>query len=344
MTRINIIAWHNGGGLSRDVDILVNALPRDRFEVTLNGLPVAEAVTHRRRIVHRAANRYRLLFKRRQLARSTCDINLFLEDVVPGFFQYARVNAFIPNPEWFKRAQRRFLGGIDVVLCKTRCAEQTFGAMGCNTRFISFTSEDRLDTSGAVEPREGFLHLAGRSWQKGTRALTDLWLRHPEWPVLRVVQSARTYSQSRVQPIRAPNIDHILDRLDDATLRALQNAHAVHLCPSEAEGFGHCIAEAMSCRALTLTTNAPPMNELVTTDRGILVDYNRTRKQRAGMNYYVDPARLESSIRDILAMDAAAIQRLGQNARAWYEENDRAFRFLLTEALESAQEVRQKAR
>ena len=190
-----------------------------------------------------------------------------------------------------------------------------------------------LDRSDAIRRQEGFLHVAGRSWQKGTKALTDLWLRHPEWPVLRVVQSAKTYHQSRVQPITAPNIDHILDRVDDASLRTLQNAHRVHLCPSEAEGFGHCIAEAMSCRALTLTTNAPPMNELVTADRGILVDYNRSKRQRSGMNYYVDEAKLENGIRHILDMDAASMQRLGQNARTWYEENDALFRQRLVDAL-----------
>ena len=334
MTRINIIAWNNGGGLSRDVDILVDALPASRFEVSLNGLPVVEAVTRGRRIVHRLANRHQLLFNRRRLAASRYDINLFLEDIVPGFYRHARVNAFIPNPEWFKRTQHRHLGGIDIVLCKTRIAQQTFAAMGCKTGFISFTCEDRLDRSDAVQRQEGFLHVAGRSWQKGTRALTDVWLKHPEWPILRVVQSAKTYHQSAVKPIDAPNIDHILERLDDAHLRELQNAHSVHLCPSEAEGFGHCIAEAMSCRALTLTTNAPPMNELVTADRGILVDYNRAKRQRSGMNYYVDKAKLENSIRDILGMDAASMRRLSQNARAWYEANDRSFRTMLADTLE----------
>jgi len=333
MTRINIIAWHNGGGLSRDVDTLVDALPAGRFEVTLNGLPPNEASTYERRIEHRLSNRYQLLFNRRRLAGSPYDVNLFLEDIVPGFYRYARVNAFIPNPEWFKWSQHRHLGGIDVILCKTRIAEQTFDAMGCKTEFISFTCEDRLDRS-AARPRPGeFLHVAGRSWQKGTKALTDLWLRHPEWPVLRVVQSAKTYRHSRITPITAPNIDHILDRLDDASLKTLQNAHAVHLCPSEAEGFGHCIAEAMSCHALTLTTNAPPMNELVQADRGMLVDFNRTKRQRSGMNYYVDEAKLESCIHDILGMDPTSMQRIGQNARTWYEENDAFFHQRLGDAL-----------
>lgn len=332
--RINIIAWHNGGGLSRDVDILVGAIPTDRYEISLNGLPVSEAPVRRRRIYHRANNACRLLFQRSRLAAAPYDINLFLEDINPGFFRYARANAFIPNPEWFKPEQQRYLKNLDAVLCKTREAQDTFKALDCDTHFISFTSEDRRDNTGSIEKQTGFLHLAGRSWQKGTPALTDVWLKHPEWPVLRVVQSARTYEHSRVKPIEAPNIDHILERLDDDNLRALQNSHPIHLCPSEAEGFGHCIVEAMSCGALTLTTNAPPMNELITADRGILVDYSSSQSQRSGHNYYVDRAQLEERIGQIITMDEATRQQLGLNARTWFENNDREFRRLLSDALD----------
>tara|TARA_R110002072_G_scaffold1401_3_gene11801 strand:- start:2765 stop:3787 length:1023 start_codon:yes stop_codon:yes gene_type:complete len=334
MTRINIIAWHNGGGLSRDIDTLFDALPTDRFEVTLNGAPRERARIQRRRIAHRVSNvRYRWQHHS-ALAATKFDVNLFLEDISPGFFPYARANMFIPNPEWFKANQRRHLRGIDSVLCKTRDAEKTFSALGCTTRFIGFTSEDRSDTTGTEKPQNTFFHMAGRSWQKGTKPLVALWLQHPEWPALTVVQNARTYSQSKVEPIVASNIQHLLTRLDDAALRQLQNRHAIHLCPSEAEGFGHCIAEAMSCGALTLTTDAPPMNELITPERGVLVQYNRTRKQRAGVNYYVDPADLERKIQHIIAMDQPSRQTLGEHARQWFRENDRRFRTRLIEALE----------
>jgi glycosyltransferase involved in cell wall biosynthesis len=271
---------------------------------------------------------------RKQLAAAPYDVNIFLEDISPGFFKCARVNTFIPNPEWFRKYQHRYLAGIDVVLCKTRSAQETFRALGSDTQFISFTSEDRLDTTREIAKPIGFLHVAGRSWQKGTRPLIDLWLQHPEWPVLTVVQNAKTYGQSGVKAVAAPNIIHVLERLDDTALRAHQNTIGIHLCPSEAEGFGHCIAEAMSCRALVLTTNAPPMNELITADRGILVNYNKTGKQRSGANYYVDPVDLERKIEGIMRMDQASKQLMGQRARDWYVENDRFFRRQLIEALE----------
>jgi glycosyltransferase involved in cell wall biosynthesis len=340
MKRINIVAWYNGGGLSRDIDILCDALRDSDYEISLNGTTLAEAPVRRQRIVHRASNVAHRWLHHRTMAAAPYDVNVFLEDISPGFFKYARVNAFIPNPEWFKKYQQRYLTGIDVVLCKTRSAQETFQALGSQTRFISFTSADRYSKVRERSREDTFLHVAGRSWQKGTKALFDVWLRHPEWPLLTVVQNASTYSQARVKAISAPNIRHVLERLDDARLRALQNSIAHHLCPSEAEGFGHCINEAMSCGAVTLTTNAPPMNELITAERGILVDYNRTKAQRAGMNYFVDPADLERQIAAIIGMDTAVKQRLGERARTWFEDNDRLFRSALVTALDEELNLR----
>jgi glycosyltransferase involved in cell wall biosynthesis len=284
--------------------------------------------------MHRARNATRLQLRRRALAAARYDINVFLEDLSPGFFAYARVNLFIPNPEWFKRNQARYLNRVDAVLCKTQDAVDTFSGMGSSVKFIGFTSDDRYAAGHDTNLNNGFLHVAGRSWQKGTRALTTLWQKHPEWPMLTVVQNAKTYSQSSVQAIHAPNIRHILERLDDDALRELQNRHAIHLCPSEAEGFGHCIAEAMSCGALTLTTDAPPMNELITPDRGILVNYHRAQKQRCGANYYVDPIDLERKIVQIIAMDEPAIRAAGANARQWFLANDQQFRERLKSVLD----------
>ena len=77
------------------------------------------------------------------------------------------------------------------------------------------------------------------------------------------------------------------------------------------------------------------MNELITYDRGILVAYSKTRKQRAGTNYYVDAEDLERKIEQIIQMEQPSLQELGNNARAWYEENDRLFRKQFVEALEA---------
>jgi hypothetical protein len=82
-----------------------------------------------------------------------------------------------------------------------------------------------------------------------------------------------------------------------------------------------------------LTTDAPPMNELVTQDRGILVPYARTGVRRLATTYFVDEAALADGIERMLALDEAQRRVHGESARAAFEANDRAFRERIVEAI-----------
>jgi hypothetical protein len=247
------------------------------------------------------------------------DINLFLEDLDPSWFRHARGNYLIPNQEWFRYRWLPYLLKVDGVLAKTRVAYRTFAALGCPTQFISFTSEDRFLPQVEKDYNACF-HLAGNNPHKGTETLLAVWARHPEWPTLHVVQSQR-----HAQPTPAANIHHHVGYLDDDQLQQYQNRCGIHLCPSSVEGFGHSIGEALSCGALVVTTDGPPMNELVTPQRGLLVNYRTTRRHRLGRTYRVDPDQLERCIQQILAMSRSQKRVLGERARAWYLENHHAF-------------------
>ena len=164
---------------------------------------------------------------------------------------------------------------------------------------------------------------------KGSQALVDLWLRKPHWPVLTMVQRA-----TLALPARLPANLRLLDGyLDDDELRVLQNRHRFHLCPSETEGFGHHLVEGMSIGAIVLTTDAPPMNELVTAERGILVAPNRSGTQRLATTWFVDPDALEAAVERMLALGESEHTAIGAGARRWWEANDRAFRERLAAAI-----------
>ena len=123
-----------------------------------------------------------------------------------------------------------------------------------------------------------------------------------------------------------PNIEMITERVDEATLRRLQNESALYLCPSEAEGFGHIILEGLSVGGVVITTDAPPMSELVTPDTGLLVAVERTEPMGIGQRYFVNLEDLERTIRRALAMSQAERDVLGRAARARFEAIDQAFR------------------
>ncbi len=330
MARINLIAWDNGRGLSHDIRLLRAALESLRHEVTVTDV----GPSRKRQRLRALAQRLRLL---RRWLRGGCrgswrhDVNITLEHALPAYLGLARRNLFIPNPEWLSPRDERHLHRFDALLAKTRVATAIFAARGLTTRHIGFQSVDCLDRS---VPREaGFLHLAGASRMKGTARLLAVWARHPEWPRLLVLQSAQT-AAAMPDVAACANIEHRVGTVAEiAEIRRLQNAHAVHLCLSEAEGWGHYIVEAMSCGAVVLSCDAPPMNELVEADRGIPVAAHPTEPLNAAMRYAFDEAALEAAIERVRTTDAAELHALGERARAWFEANQRDFAARLEAAL-----------
>lgn len=294
-----ILGRSNGAGLDRDAAILTEALGSCGVEVkcppwknpfaSLSSAFVADAAFH-------------------------------LERVAPWWWRHkARVHFLIPNQERFPRRLTAKLLKIDHVLCKSRHAAEIFGDLHPMVDFMGFTSQDRM-LAGRQPDYARFFHLAGRSTLKNTELLVELWRRHPEWPRLTLVQHPDN------APASVPeNVDLINRYLADAELQELQNDHGIHLCPSLSEGWGHYIVEAMSCRAVTLTTDAPPMHELVGPDRGVLVSHSRSEPRHLGRNFFADPAALESEILALISMPIESKQQLGNAARRWFEMNQLEF-------------------
>ncbi|HVT33189.1 MAG TPA: glycosyltransferase [Rhodanobacteraceae bacterium] len=327
MIRVHLVARDNGAGLSRDLEILKRVIESAGFDLAISAIGAGGA----RRFIRLTRTRIALAARawREGASRSRFDINLMDEHLRAEYAPLARRNVLMPHPEWFDLAWTPELRAIDRVFAKTRHAVPIFEALGCPTEFVGFTSIDRRLTGISREPT--FFHLGGRSGNKGSQAILDLWTRKPAWPMLTLIQR---------KPMRLPatmpsNVRLVGEYLDDAELRLLQNRNLFHLCPSETEGFGHHLVEGMSTGAIVLATDAPPMNEMVTSARGVLAAYARTGTQQLATTYHVDPAALEAGIERMLALDADARRLLGERARTWWEENDRAFAERLAEAIEA---------
>ncbi|MES2997369.1 MAG: glycosyltransferase [Verrucomicrobiota bacterium] len=309
MKKCWIIGRRNGVGLEQDSALISQALagcevrtftPRE-WKTALNPFRQADAIIHLERV-----------FPLWQLKRGT--------------------HFLIPNQERFPLRHLGRLKTIDHILCKSRHALEIFSNLHPSARFIGFTSRDR-GNDGSPPDYTRFFHLAGRSTLKNTGLLFELWRKHPEWPVLTVVQDPRN------APATVPtNVNLVSRYLPDEELRSLQASHGIHLCPSLSEGWGHYIVEAMSCRAVTVVTDAPPMNELVGPDRGILVPFHRDEPRNLGRNFHVDPAALESAVMQLINASETEKQELGNAARKWFETNDESFAGALRMALQGAGE------
>ena len=324
MIRVNLIARDNGFGLSRNLHLLHSALAPAGFDVTISGI--------RRGALRKAWHPMRLhaqTLARRLAGRGTqrWDVNLMLERVRPEYLATARRNVLLPHPEWFDERDRAWLPRLDRAFVLTHHAKPIFEALGLRADYTGFTSEDRRDIS---VPRErAFFHLAGRSANKGTATLLATWRRHPDWPRLTVLQSPRNAGEV----VRASNIVHRIDYIPDDELRRIQNAHRFHLCPSETEGFGHYLVEAMGTGAVVTTLDAPPMNEMVTRECGALIPFSRTATQSLATTYFYDGAALESVVERLLETSDSELEHMGAAARAWFEDGDRAFRIRIAESI-----------
>ena len=308
-----------GWGNRLDLDLVCTLLEQNGFEVTR--WPAAD-----RSKKARLTNVAKRIFS----GRGRFDLNLFLAPIFPEWIPLARKSVLIPNAEGF--AQASWLKHIDLVLAKTRLTERIFQGLGCRTEFVSFTSEDHLDES---VPRDEttFFHSCSSQY-KGTQRTLETWQRHPEWPLLTAVVNHNELIPPAL--FTGPNIRVIRERLPGEELRRLQNSHGYHLCCSEAEGFGHYIMEAMSCRALPFTSDGPPMNELVQPDRGFLVKCEDERPaMRFSQRHIIRGDGLEEQVERAIRLDAATKRTMGEAGRAFFLEKDRFFRQRFIEVMKA---------
>ena len=316
MRRVNLISWDNGFGLTKNLRLLERALSGAGHHVEISAI--------RRGKLHKILRplRARLQVAARRVLRRdprVHDINLMLEHIRPEFAPLARHNVLMPHPEWFDKRDCAAIDSVDRVFALTHHAVPIFERFGKRVDYVGFSSEDRLDRG--VPRQRAFFHLGGRSANKGTEALLALWRKHPQWPPLTVLQNPRVARPGKP----AENIRHVIDYLDDAQLKRLQNAHRFHLCPSETEGFGHYLVEAMSIGALTITVDAPPMNEMITDQRGLRVAAARSGTQNLATTYFFDEDAMAAIVERSIGMSDTELDQFGAAARSWFEDNDRAF-------------------
>lgn len=299
--RVQIVSKDNGVGLSRDVAILRDAIMLFR--------PEAEVVfTDWRDRGRRTKPRH-------------FDLNIFLELVNPQFFGDARKNVMVPNPEWYTREWMQQVRRFDEVWAKTKAAEIAFAPYNAHTVFIGWDSVDMYDAT--VPRKRQMLHVAGKSSAKGTEQVLEAY-RLSATDVPLVVVGDRDVP-------RMVGVSHYR-RVDDTRLRQLMNESPVHLCPSSYEGFGHYINEARSVGAFVITTNAAPMNELVTHHFGMGAAVGSTSVQNLGLHSHVD---VESLARCIgYAVNAwGTVVNIGRRSRSFFLAGRTDFRTNLNKLL-----------
>lgn len=299
--RVQLISRDNALGLSHDMHILRSAL------VGISG--EAMQVTS-------------VDWQAKPAASGSFDINIFLELLNPAHYRSAKRNILVPNPEWFVQQWRPHVHGLSQVWAKTRDCERIFQGLHRDVKYTGWSSFDMHDPS--VDRKKALLHVAGGSSAKGTAAVLE---------AMRMLPQHRLTLVSS-KPIASPpeNVT-VLGRQDAAELKRLMNEHAVHVCPSSYEGFGHYINEARSVGAVIISTAAAPMDELVGGEYGLLAGVAHRGWQNLATHSHVDPEALAKCIDAAMACPLALLVELGTHAREQYLWEAAAFELKLIDLL-----------
>ena len=333
--RVEIFYTRSGRGLTKDADLLVSVIQQLHHHASATPLkPASPLISKLSAKWHRLKTRafpspvvQALDALQRRLRRwfgfrlINADLIIHLENVHPSCIRPGRINLLIPNQEWFRLTRIHYLQDIDLVLCKTHAAEKSFENRHPDVRYLGFSNQQaekvNLPKNGGADIN--FLHVAGTSPLKGTTPVVQCWLRHPEWPTLTIVAD-----NIELPNPRPDNIQH-LSRLTNQEMQKLWQTATFAVMPSEAEGFGQILIEAMVNGAVAITTDAPPMNELIRPERGYLVPYSSKKRCRLGKRYLVSGSQLEDSIKQILMAGHDEWDTKANNAADWVQSNHEQF-------------------
>jgi glycosyltransferase involved in cell wall biosynthesis len=329
---INIAFNNNNGGLSLDAELLGGLLQKAGYKVWYNSFPMnfAGLSTRRLNLARFFSSQFsRILMCLTSLRVRPISVTIHLEQIEKEPLFLSRKNIFIVNLEWLTEASYALFDKIDVFVCKTKDAESFFKEKNLPAFYTSFST---ISPFNGIYKQVGntFVHIAGNSYAKGTIPLMKVWVKHPEWPELKVISRFTEHLDGLV----ADNITVMGGYLSADDLNVIQNKSEVHLCTSEAEGFGHYICEPLSCGAIVITVDGPPMNELVQPDRGILINVKSSEPLCYSEKFIFDPLDLEKKIELVLSMPEVEKTRLKENAKKYFVKNNVFFEQRMLKAIE----------
>lgn len=333
---VEIIYTLSGRGLAKDAELLRDTICALGHEVSVKALlpqhPLLRNLSNKwSRVKNRLPSRHALALAnllqrrfRRLLSINTpnADLVIHLENIHPHYINPSCPNWLIPNQEWFRPERIPYLTDIDMVLCKTFTAKECFQAYHRNVQYLGFSTpvaQHRDEWELPEKNSSRILHIAGANRLKGTEVVLAAWKQNPQWPRLMLVAN-NPYIDHQV-----PTNVELKSSISDEDLQVLWREADIVVAPSEVEGYGQVLAEAMIYGAVIITTDAPPMNELVNDDRGYLIPYSETMPFRLGMRYKISKENLELVLNKALNDSDELRKNKAVHALNWARHNHEAF-------------------
>lgn len=299
------ICHHDTQGLANDARVLANVL---KSKYRISNIKYPESVLHTDRSLPPHGG-----------------IRIFLEHASPHMMN-AKCNIFIPNIEMMNSNDIRCARDVHMLVAKTKYAYDVLTKQFPENKveYWGWSSIDRVLTN-VVPDYNQFLHVKGVSRFKNTQLVLETWLKHPEWPTLTILHYGDPKRNEYVDiPVDhfmvADNVRMIQRKTTDTELAYHLNRCGVHVCPSNLEGFGHYINEALSVRALVVTTDGHPMKQFV--DHGVngfLIPPVEEKPHSLGIYYTLDTDGFEKTIQRVIDTPLEQRATMGNRSREMYE-------------------------
>lgn len=189
-----------------------------------------------------------------------CDFAIHLEVPYYGWMAFARVNAFVVNPEWWEEAWNPYLKRADYLFFKCQADMERFlGAYSAKEGnpyqgkavLLPWCCLPVATTDVKMAPE--WLWLLGGSVNKREAALKILPLWKAEWPALLVY----TTSPLALNTPLAPNVTVRVEDLTPKKRQTLQATSPCHLIFSASEALSMSAMEGESCGAFLLGNSLP---------------------------------------------------------------------------------------
>ncbi len=287
---INLISLNNGVGLSRDIEVM-------------------------RGLIEKSGHRCRYVDCK--LPSPNADANVYLELFHERHLKSAPQHVGVFNLEWFQQAWLPFLPQMTQLWAKSQQAFEWYLEHGFDqATYTGFASRDMLDR--AVIRQLRVFHLKGRSFYKGTNALLEA---YKQWgaklPRLVIVTN---------EPVEVmPNVTQYIGTTPEPMLRELMNECIIHCVPAEIEGYGHAIAEGLSCRAVMVTTDASPMFEHVQPTFGRLLTPSRSFDVGLVKRHVIEPEAIYEAIKELAARPLEVLANMQLCARVRWASRQQQF-------------------
>ena len=198
------------------------------------------------------------------------EVNVFVEVVNPAMFTFARVNIWVPNPEWTYQTWFPYAGMVDQIWVKTQEAVGLFEAIpGCApVHYVGWTSIDKK-----YNPEKNFskgIVTVGKNIWRHPKPLVQAYMRiqqknpalYAALPSLTIVHAPAHVKVAPMPESVADKLTLVSEVLTENEYDALLRECGLAVCLSVAEGFGHAVNEAMSTGCTLLLTPITPFLEL----------------------------------------------------------------------------------